>query len=145
MTRDHKDRITTFMGGVKIVRLALNYDQVQQYNPPPNPTKLTDSRAEGYVSNFGMECWELDALEPSVIVALIREAILEHRNEAAYDACVQKRESERANLADAVNHARTRLGPTDGIEAMEEDEDEQTQPGLCSQTEARHGFAFTTT
>lgn len=41
-------------------------------HPLPNPAKITDSRATGYIDEFGYQSWELDALEPSVIVDLIR-------------------------------------------------------------------------
>lgn len=50
-------------------------DQVRQYNPPPNPTKFTDSRASVYVQEYGDESWELDALEPSALIALIENQI----------------------------------------------------------------------
>lgn len=56
-------------------RIALNMDQIEQYDPPPNPAKLTDSRAGGYVREYGYDSWELDALEPSVISALIESEI----------------------------------------------------------------------
>lgn len=58
-----------------INRLALNWDQVQEYNPPPNPAKLTDSRASDYVERFGSESWELDALEPAVLNNLIQDNV----------------------------------------------------------------------
>ena len=50
-------------------------EQIQTYNPPPNPTKLSDARATGYIAEFGHECWELDALEPKVITDLIRNEV----------------------------------------------------------------------
>ena len=76
MTRDNGDRLEMFSeAGIRVERLALNADQVAQYNPPPNPTKLTDSRAAGYLEEHGDESWELDALEPSVISDLIRQAV----------------------------------------------------------------------
>lgn len=80
MTQDIIKRLEMFTESYEgddffIKRIALNHSQVLQYNPPPNPTKLTDSRANKYVDEFGMECWELDALEPNVIVDLIREEI----------------------------------------------------------------------
>ena len=56
----------------QVDRLALNMDQIDQYQPPPNPAKVTDSRAEGYIAEFGTESWELDALEPTVLAALIQ-------------------------------------------------------------------------
>lgn len=75
MTRDITDRLRLFMGGIPVKRLALNMDQVEQYEPPPNPAKTTDSRYAAYIADFGEESWELDALEPTVIAALIRTAI----------------------------------------------------------------------
>lgn len=80
MTRDIEDRLALFVrhhGGSapEVRRLALNMDQVRQYDPPPNPAKITDSRARDYILEYGDESWELDALEPSVIVNLVREAV----------------------------------------------------------------------
>jgi hypothetical protein len=76
MSRDITDRLEMFTGGgLKFERLALNMDQVRQYDPPPNPAKITDSRANAYINEFGNESWELDALEPVVLEALVRSAI----------------------------------------------------------------------
>ncbi len=75
MTRDITDRLTLFMGGVELKRLALNWDQIEQYQPPPNPAKLSDSRSTAYIAEFGEDSWELDALEPSVLVTLIRQTV----------------------------------------------------------------------
>lgn len=65
----HQEKIVT------VKRIALNMDQVEEYGPPPNPAKTTDSRFEFYLQQFGDESWELDALEPSVIVELIKREI----------------------------------------------------------------------
>lgn len=76
MTRDNQERLSLFAGGeVEVRRIALNMDQVERYSPPENPTKLTDARADGYIERFGYSCWELDALEPTVLVALIEKEI----------------------------------------------------------------------
>lgn len=92
MTRDIKDRLRTFVGGhragdvsgytrgqfeeeVEVRRIALNWDQVEQYNPPPNPAKLTDSRAKDYVREYGPESWELDALDPATLANLLNDEI----------------------------------------------------------------------
>ncbi len=85
MTRDNTERLGLFAGTpVMVVRLALNMDQVRHYNPPPNPAKLSDSRARDYVSKFGDESWELDALDPRVIQRLIRENVERIRNESIW-------------------------------------------------------------
>lgn len=62
-------------GALEIRRIALNMGQVRQYDPPPNPTKVTDSRAASYIDQFGMTCWELDALDPATLDALIQDEI----------------------------------------------------------------------
>jgi hypothetical protein len=73
MTRDIRDRLELFTGGdLTMERLALNMDQVEEYNPPPNPAKLTDSRCTGYIAEYGESSWELDALEPAVLADLVR-------------------------------------------------------------------------
>lgn len=90
MTRDVLDRMALFAGGMQVERLALNWDQVEMYNPPPNPAKLTDSRAEGYIARFGMSSWELDALDPTTIAGLIETAVMAFRDEDLWDEAVEE-------------------------------------------------------
>lgn len=72
MTRDNRDRLTMFAWeDVEVRRLALNFDQVERYRPPPNPAKDTDSRCGPYIEKFGPNSWELDALDPRTIDQLI--------------------------------------------------------------------------
>lgn len=96
MTRDNRDRLTMFAReGVRVVRLALNMDQIEQYNPPPNPAKETDSRAGSYIEQFGESSWELDALEPKLIDSLIDTAIAELVDQDAWDAVMSSEEESR--------------------------------------------------
>jgi hypothetical protein len=65
-----------------VKRIALTIDQVDQYNPPPNPAKQTDARYRAYVEETGLdESWELDALEPTVMQDLITREVDLLRNE----------------------------------------------------------------
>ncbi len=76
MTRDLKERIAIFNEGScpwELKRMALNMDQVEEYNPPPNPAKSEDSRFEEYVAQHGDSSWELDALEPEVLLKLVSD------------------------------------------------------------------------
>ncbi len=104
MTRDIIDRLELFMGGVKLERLALNMDQVEQYNPPPNPAKTTDSRYAGYIAEFGDESWELDALEPAVIADLIRTAIAALIDDRLWAVQKAKVKREREMLEKVADH-----------------------------------------
>lgn len=78
MTRDIKERLVMFGANVCIERIALNMPQVEEYSPPPNPAKTTDSRAGEYIKRYGVNSWELDALEPRVLDGLISESILKY-------------------------------------------------------------------
>lgn len=99
MTRDIEDRLQLFMGGLEVRRLALNMDQIREYNPPPNFAKVTDSRADAYIKEFGDESWELDALEPSVLAALVRDEIRSLRDDEQWQEVVEKEENERGDLS----------------------------------------------
>lgn len=87
-------------GPIEVRRIALNYDQVEEYEPPPNPAKLTDSRAQGYIREHGDESWELDALEPTVLIDLIRENIESFRDEEAWDEATHEMERHKSQLSD---------------------------------------------
>ena len=75
MSRDIQDRLSMFGASAVVKRIALNWDQIDQYAPPPNPAKATDSRFKGYQELYGDESWELDSLEPNVISELIKGEI----------------------------------------------------------------------
>ena len=80
MSRDIEERLVlfgvdTFMFNFR--RIALNMEQIEEFAPPPNPAKLTDSRCGSYISKYGDESWELDALEPKVIHDLITNNVTE--------------------------------------------------------------------
>lgn len=98
MTRDIKDRLWMFLRGLDadVNRLALNWNQIEVYSPPPNPAKTTDARFNGYAAQYGDESWELDALEPQVIADLIANNILALRDDALWQ---EKEEEEAAHLA----------------------------------------------
>lgn len=98
MTRDIQDRLDMFGADVEVKRIALNMDQVEEYQPPPNPAKTTDSRYESYILEHGDESWELDALDPRVITELIEKHVEDHTDEDAREALVAKQENDREKL-----------------------------------------------
>ncbi len=96
MTRDITDRLEMFVGDKVVVRrLALNMEQVEEYSPPPNPAKLTDSRAQDYIDKFGDESWELDALPPDVLAGLARDEIADLRDEDKWEHSVKEEKIQR--------------------------------------------------
>jgi hypothetical protein len=91
-------------GDLEIRRIALNYDQVEQYQPPPNPAKTTDARFRRYVEDTGLdESWELDALDPVVLQNLIEDTIGSLRDAERWDAATERMESQRRLLQEAAD------------------------------------------
>jgi hypothetical protein len=118
MTRDIQDRLNTFSTAafakppkydpewearpVAVRRIALTIAQVNQYSPPPNPAKMTDSRVGRYIDEFGDESWELDALEPRTLVDLIQSEIHNFRDPERWEAAIERREVNRAKVIEAA-------------------------------------------
>jgi hypothetical protein len=119
MVRDIRDRLNQFAAGgfrvdkkngrlrvgehtghktarctIDVVKLALTTDQVEEYDPPPNPTKLTDSRAPKYIEEHGHECWEVDAINPSELRNIITEALEDAVDRDAMDAVIEREEAD---------------------------------------------------
>jgi len=99
MSRDIEERLAMFGAAVDFRRIALTKDQIDRYSPPPNPAKLTDTRAGSYISKYGAESWELDALEPQVIDDLITDWVTIYRDDDIWDEAVSKEEDERDQIA----------------------------------------------
>ncbi|MGW4950625.1 hypothetical protein [Streptomyces parvulus] len=98
MTRDIEDRMALFGADVTVQRIALNMNQVEAHQPPPNPAKLTDSRATAYIREHGRSSWELDALEPTMLDQLIEDEIWAWRDADLWDQETQAMERERTLL-----------------------------------------------
>lgn len=123
---------------IEVRRIALNMDQVEEYDPPPNPAKLTDARAEGYVERFGYESWELDALDPATLDALISDTINGIVDEEAYSNLEVEERGHRALLTlagerweevvdmleDDTDYGQPLVVP-DEVEEDEEDEEDE--------------------
>lgn len=102
MVRDIQDRLDMFGANVEVEKIALTMAQVEEYNPPPNPTKHTDTRSQGYIDKYGEECWEVDALSPDVLHQIVKDAILEHLDLEAMDKVKEQEETDKTKLKSFV-------------------------------------------
>jgi hypothetical protein len=103
MVRDVRDRLTMFgVHGIEVEKLALNMDQVRKHKPPPNPAKMSDSRAAAYVEKFGDKSWEVDALPPNVLARIIRAAIEKHLDLDKMEEVKVREEKDKDRLRKAV-------------------------------------------
>lgn len=98
MTRDIVDRLRVFWLYADIHRIALNMDQIEEHNPPPNPAKETDSRFQFYVTQYGDESWELDALDPTILSELVRKHVISYRDEHIWSQTIELEEQERKRI-----------------------------------------------
>lgn len=98
MTRDIADRLEMFESVVSVRRIALSMDQIDEYNPPPNPAKTTDARYEKYREEYGDDSWELDALEPKVLTALIQSEVEHVCDSERWDAQIERQDEARSEL-----------------------------------------------
>jgi len=106
MTRDIQNRMNLFTGRkVKVVRIALNMNQIRKAKPliPPNPTKITDSRAPEYIKKFSNDSWELDALPPDTLMALVETEVKKYQDMDNWRSTERKERKERALLANIVD------------------------------------------
>jgi len=109
MTRDVLERLGMFAEtGIKVERLALNYDQVETLKPPPNTTKETDTRAAEY-NRLYKSSWELDAVEPATLAQIVRSAVLKYRDAGKWKKAVMDEKRMKAELQELA----------DGYEAKE--------------------------
>jgi hypothetical protein len=113
MTRDIQDRLRMFISHhvgkrlanwFSLTRVALNMNQVRQYEPPENPAKTTDSRFRSYEEEFGESSWELDALNPRILRALVRTQVEASRDNTLWEAQVDRENCDRALLSVTSEH-----------------------------------------
>ena len=104
MTRDIQERLDMFGTDVYVKRVALTMEQIDFYSPPPNPAKITDSRCDKYIAQYGHESWELDALEPKVITDLIKEQVTMYRDDDLYQWVCNKENREKRELQMLCDH-----------------------------------------
>lgn len=103
MVRDIGDRLREFnVARLSVEKVGLTIAQVHQYNPPPNPAKITDPRATAYIEKFGEHSWEVDALPPNVLTRLIRAAFAKHIDKSKLATIKAQEESDKTRLREAV-------------------------------------------
>lgn len=78
--------------------IALTRDQIQMYNPPPNPAKVTDPRADKFIKAHGKTSWEVDALRPEVLNEILDDAITGWMDMDLYNSIVESEDADISKL-----------------------------------------------
>jgi len=104
MIRDTRDRLGEFIGMdcIELRHVAITREQIDEYNPPPNPAKVTDPRAGGYIALHGDTSWEVDALNPETLHELLVNEIEELIDRDKYDAVLEQEERDKEKLREFV-------------------------------------------
>lgn len=109
MVRDIRERIefmfnngdsgiTDIEDTFEVVPIGLTMKQIKKYKLPPNPTKVTDSRSDSYVKEFGTQCWEVDALNPETLTEVVETNILSRIDLDAYHEVLEQERNDIAKL-----------------------------------------------
>lgn len=104
MTRDILAKFNLFIGGAEVNRMALTLDQIKLYNLVPQPSKMSDPRAEAYRQIYGNYSWELDSLDPQQLNELVRQAVEGIRDEDRWDEATARETEERDGLSVVNKH-----------------------------------------
>lgn len=90
--------LASFLDKVEIVSVALTIEQIKEYGPPPNPTKLTDPRAKDYIKRYGKTCWEVDALKPDIMMGIVEDSIKKYIDIDKYEMWIEKEKEDKRLL-----------------------------------------------
>ena len=86
---------------------------------------MTDSRFKGYQDLYGDESWELDALDPAVLVALIEGNIIAYRDDDVWNDEVERENEAKVRLRKAAHHWETISTTLDDFEDVPDEDSEE--------------------
>jgi hypothetical protein len=66
---------------IEFKRIAVTVEQIDEEELPTAPPKASDSRTAGFEDEHGGETVELEAFQPDILAAVVREAIDEYWDE----------------------------------------------------------------
>lgn len=108
MVRDIEGRVIEFLqmrfqdywigGWFKVWQIGLTMAQIEEFNPPPNPAKITDPRAKDYIKKFGSVSWEVDALNPEELHNIIIDAVEGLIDYDLYESMLEKEKEDKKKL-----------------------------------------------
>lgn len=85
--KDIPARLSRYDGDATIERVALTGHDVSERGLPSfaAASKSKDTRQKWFVENYGHQCWELDAMPPTILREAVENAILEYIDGDAWE------------------------------------------------------------
>lgn len=101
---DIPSRLARYAGSASIRRVALTDDDVKAGSDLPSfEAKPSDPRYTWYVSRYGNQCWELDALSPNILRDRVEQTILEMLDFDAWNHALQIEKAEVESMRGFAN------------------------------------------
>jgi hypothetical protein len=93
-------RLQRYGGALTLTRLALTEEDVLSDTLPgfAADTKTTDARFQWFVRNYGLQCWEVDALSPPLLRARVEAAIRDLLDQRAWERAETTERAERRSM-----------------------------------------------
>jgi hypothetical protein len=88
---------------IELRRIALSRDQVRGLPSFPATDKRKDPRYQWFVRNFGHRCWELDAMDPNDLRAIVESEIEALIEPIAWERCELINKAEQDSLRDILD------------------------------------------
>lgn len=92
-----------FRAHFEVRQIGLTMTQIKTYNLPPNPAKITDPRADNYIKQYGKISWEVDALKPDTMRAIVSDAIARLMDKNIYEKVMAKERADIEKLTEMVH------------------------------------------
>lgn len=90
-------------GLFEVQQIGLTMEQIEAYNPPHNPAKITDPRAKNYVKKYGAVSWEVDALKPNIMQGIVKDAIEQSISMETYDFVLKQERKEKGEIQGLID------------------------------------------
>jgi hypothetical protein len=96
---DLPERLSRYDGDhVSVRRIALTRNHVRRLPSFPATDKKKDPRYRWFVANYGTQCWELDAMDPNDLRAVVEKEIEKLIEPVAWQRCEVVNRAERESL-----------------------------------------------
>lgn len=85
---------------VDVIRAAVTDVQIEKYNLPPDAeAKVSSCRYNKYVKRYGTKVWELDSMEPEILVQEVEQACRSVMDVDALNAALEQEKQDDVKLA----------------------------------------------
>jgi hypothetical protein len=101
--RDLPERLMGYGGDhVTVTRFAITSAQIAGLLSFPASDKRKDPRYRWFVQNYGDRCWEVDALDPRDLRAIVEQAIKSVIDQEEWDRYLQVNEAEQTSMRTVI-------------------------------------------